>query len=1019
MRLAILHISDMHCKVDTALKPASAVAACLRELVEPIDDLIIAATGDLSFSGKAEEMAIADNYLKSLIQELHAVTQINAEVVAIPGNHDCAHPVDTALRDIVLKSIADNKGALNSPAFLEQAVSVQNDFFAWMAANGRALQVDERIIWPVRVASRAGGAVYFLCINSAWMSTLHEIQAQLFVPSDALPSPDNGTIVVTLMHHPYNWLEANNARTTRQHLEAISDVILTGHEHDAVAYSKTLSEGAIEYVEGGVFHIDADPDTSDFCIVLVDTEAQTFRAQRYSWTTDGYRTTDTSSHHPFVRASKKASDYILKPEYQTFLRDLGAQFTHRAKTLEFDDLYITPSLRRYVKMGAGGGLLKQIIDSEQILATIFAEKTVYFAGDGQAGKTSLAKQLFLAALQRGIHPVYIKGESLTNVDPNAINKVILKAYDNQYSHPNRDAFTQRPSDRKAIIVDDLPDSKLNRESKARVLEWMRTKHDYVFVFGGDFSHVEELLADMEEGHMVSTFPYYEIMEFGFLLRHKLIDKWLTLGAEHIADRETLAHRVGEVERLVDTVLGKNLLPAYPIFLLSMLQQMEAGIAVNTKSGAYGYFYEALITAALQRTSRLLDDVDTKYTYLAELAWVFKSTGCRECDTEELARFNRSHWETYRLTESPESFAREITESRILVDHGGRIGFRYKYLYYYFLARYVRDNLSEVNVAAIVDECVRDLHREEAANVMIFLTYLSKDKLIMQKLLDAARSIYQGIPPCDLDAHIAFLNTLDAAIPQILLPDGDPATARQDALRKIDDHHQPRRSSTDTSGLAGDTDPEELNQVLTLNRALKSIQIMGQILRNFSGSLKGPIKRDLAAECFAVGLRTLNAYYGLIEKHLEGMITAFADILGKDLQAMPQDQRVTVAKRIVFALTEMLCIGMIKRISSAVGAEKLLPTYEDVQETMNSLAIEFVQVGIRMDHSHAFPEKRVLDLHTKLEGNIFGQTLLSLLVANHFYMFPRSYKLRQRICQKLGIAQTPKMLPGTAEKKRRK
>jgi predicted MPP superfamily phosphohydrolase len=1019
MRIAILHISDMHCKSDTTLKPASSLAACLREQTEPIDELIIAVTGDISFSGKAEEFEVAGNYLASLKKEAHSVTGKNAEIIVIPGNHDCSHPADTALRDIVLKSVADNRGALSSPSFLEQAVSVQENFFAWLNTIGRSVETHERIVWPIRITPSGGGSIYFLCVNSAWMSTLNEIQGRLFIPAATLPSPDNDAIVITLLHHPYNWFESNNARTTRQHIEAISDVVLTGHEHDAVTYSKTFSEGSVEYVEGGVFHADTDQEISDFGIIIVDTDARTFRAQRYSWTPEGYRTTDDSSSHSYVRASTKSSDYILKMEHDAFLRDLGAQFTHCAKTLEFEDLYMTPSLRRYVKIGTGGALMKQIIDSEQVIATVFAEKTVYFAGDGQSGKSSLSKHIYRSALTRGIHPVYIKGEQLADVNTNAVDKCILKAYDEQYSHPQRDAFTQLPPERKAIIIDDLPDSPLNREAKARVLDWIRSKHDYVFVFGGDFSHVEELLADMEQGQMVSAFPHYEIMEFGFLLRHRLIEKWLTLGVEHLADRETLAHRVGEIERLVDTVLGKNLLPAYPIFILSMLQQMEAGIAVNTKSGAYGYFYEALITAALQRTSRSLDDVDTKYTYLAEFAWLLKASGVRECDQETIARFNRSHWDAYRLTHASDKFLQEMVASRIIVDYGGRIGFRYKYLYYYFLARYIRDNLTEAAVVAAVDECVRDLHKEEAANVIIFLTYLSKDKLIMQKLLDAAKAIYHDVPPCNLETHIQFLNKLDATIPQIMLPDGDPGTARQNALRKIDEHHQPQRNVADTSGLAAESSPEELNQILTLNRALKSMQIMGQILRNFSGSLKGPIKRDLAAECFAVGLRTLNAYYGLVEKHLETMISMFADVFGKNLDEMSQEQRVIIAKRIVFALTEMLCIGVIKRISNAVGAEKLLPTYEDVQATMSNLATEFVQVGIRMDHSYAFPEKRVLDLHRRLDNNVFGQTLLRVLVANHFYMFPRSYKLRQRICEKLGIVQTPKMLLGTSEKKRRK
>lgn len=649
---------------------------------------------------------------------------------------------------------------------------------------------------------------------------------------------------------------------------------------------------------------------------------------------------------------------------------------------------------------------------------MFSEKVVYFAGDGQSGKTSLAKHLFNCALQRGLLPVYIKGERLKDSSARALQSMLRKKFESQYSHPSFDKFLQMPANSKVAIIDDLPDSSLNRRAKAKAIEWLRSRCDYVFVFGGDFSHVEEMLADMEDGQLVPEMAHFELVELGYVLRSRLIEKWITLGATSNHDRESLAHKVSEVERLIDTVLGKNLLPAYPIFILSMLQQLEADTAVSTKSGAYGYLYEILITTALNKTSRSVDEIDTKYTYLSEVAWYLRCQKARECDREEMDQFNERHRTSYRLTQAPTQLLQDVIESRILVQHGSRVGFRYKYLYYYFLARYIRDNISEPDTTSAVDECVRDLHREECANVIIFLTYLSKDRAIIQKLLDCARDIFRDVPPCDLESHVEFLNKLDSAIPKILLPDSDPATAKEEVLRQKDLQHQSRRQSSDTSGLSEEHEPEELNQVLTLNRAMKSIQIMGQILRNFAGSIKGPIKKDLASECFAVGLRTLNAYYRLLEKHLEAMIDIFADIFEKNLYDIEPKKRILLGNRFIFVLTEMLCLGIVKRISNAVGSEKLLPTFEDVEESMKSLAAEFVQVGIRMDHGAQFPEKRVLDIHKRLAGNHFGQNLLSMMVANHFYLFPRNYRVRQRICEKLGIVQSKKMLIATSERKSR-
>jgi hypothetical protein len=53
-----------------------------------------------------------------------------------------------------------------------------------------------------------------------------------------------------VIHHPYNWFNADNAREIRAELENQSDLILTGHEHDAGAFTKTTYDGEHnEYLE--------------------------------------------------------------------------------------------------------------------------------------------------------------------------------------------------------------------------------------------------------------------------------------------------------------------------------------------------------------------------------------------------------------------------------------------------------------------------------------------------------------------------------------------------------------------------------------------------------------------------------------------------------------------------------------------------------------------------------------------------------------------------------------------------
>jgi hypothetical protein len=107
----------------------------------------------------------------------------------------------------------------------------------------------------------------------------------------------------------------------------------------------------------------------------------------------------------------------------------------------------------------------------------------------------------------------------------------------------------------------------------------------------------------------------------------------------------------------------------------MLQQLEAGTPLSTKSGAYGYLYEVLITTALNTTSRSVGEIDTKYTYLTEFAWSLRCQAARECDPEQMHQFNERHRTSYRLAQVPTQLLQDVIESRILVQHGSRIGFR--------------------------------------------------------------------------------------------------------------------------------------------------------------------------------------------------------------------------------------------------------------------------------------------------------------------------------------------------------
>ena len=114
----------------------------------------------------------------------------------------------------------------------------------------------------------------------------------------------------------------------------------------------------------------------------------------------------------------------------------------------------------------------------------------------------------------------------------------------------------------------------------------------------------------------------------------------------------------------------------------------------------------------------------------------------------------------------------------------------------------------------------------------------------------------------------------------MLGDGDPRDNRLRILRRIDESSKRKPELRDDDEL--DAEEEEkavVSDFFKLNSAFKTVEIIGQILRNYAGSLKGDQKVDLASDCFGLALRTLSFVYNFIERNLDGFTEFFLERLG--------------------------------------------------------------------------------------------------------------------------------------------
>jgi 3',5'-cyclic AMP phosphodiesterase CpdA len=1007
MPAVLIHISDVHFRVGHKPKPLEQVLAAIRGLnIEP-SSISLVLSGDVAYSGKTEEYESAHKYFSDLCEVIGSEFRIECKTIVCPGNHDCSFPEDTAIRDLVINDIR-SKGTLpESEGMTLQCTCVQDPFFKWIGRFDPSPSVPNyRLAWTMEIIGQDGTKIGFRILNTAWMSTIHEKQGNLFFPTSVLPEIPSVDVRISLLHHPYNWFKSANGRELRRILEETSDLVLTGHEHDYDEYTKIgRSSDPTGYVEGGVFCAD-DETMCAFNVIQIDLANSRYSVTPFIWRNDSFT---SDSEHPrwqsFVfKTSAVSRENLLSDETRRFLENPGLQLTHRAKSVTLEDIFVPPDLKNYERFDKPERMENAIIPSDVAINRLFEDRFAYILGNAQCGKTAFGKMLFLHAIRRGLTPIFLDGEGAQKWSAKHREKTVDDIIRKQYNDLLPERFWQMATEDRVIIVDGFDHINLNLKGKAQVADWLRHHFGRVFIFGGDLTQIEDLVMAPDLEDSLSGFKRYEIRPFGHFLRDVLIEKWITLGREHTIDQGEFDHKLRQTANIVNNVLGDYLLPANPVYILLLLQQLEAAIPLDTSSGSYGYFYESVLTIALQQVSRSAEDVDAKYTYLSELAWHMFQQGELEIDGEELDSFTRQHCEGFRLNKDPESLKKEIIGSHLLQQFYGRYRLTYSYFHYYFIARYMRDNINEDCVQSCIEQAAREIHREDFANILIFLTYLTKNKRVIRLVIDNAKDLFKDVEPCDLAEHVTFINRLQESIPSIVLPENDPREERRSLLRRRDQAEQntkPEKGEPKTKQEL-ETD-QEIKQLLSINRAIKVLQVLGQILRNFSGSIKKDLKAEITEVCFDVGLRVLNSFYHSLEQHLDTTLLLLADLGGKNFSELPERQRVKVAKDLIFFITEVMCLGTLRRISYAVGSETLVRTYQDVEESYDNRATRFVQLSLRLDHFGSFPTKRILDLSKEVQKDAFGLTLLRILVAEHFRMFPRSYRIQQSICAKLGIS----------------
>lgn len=667
--------------------------------------------------------------------------------------------------------------------------------------------------------------------------------------------------------------------------------------------------------------------------------------------------------------------------FEDYLDENEITLQHRQKEfISLRDIYVDPDLKI---LDEEVDKFNRVVSSLKITTPSSCPTKVAVIGEEQSGKTSLAKEILKKQIAAGGFPVLIKGSdvSITNADI-----LVDEAKSKQYA-----PTTERPT---LVVVEGVENARLNSKHLSVLLQnLMKLDLTVIFLSGKELRFNESAWKDLADAKR------YELLPFGHLLRGELINKWNSLGRETTIETAELHAANDKVTHHIDSLLRKNIVPPKPIFILMILQTLESSAPSDFSLTAYGHCYNALIQQSL-RKSKVRDELIDKYiNYLTELAYFIFNDNKSILSEEDAPIFKAQYSKKY-LIESHEKVMHDLCETGLLKSSYEGIAFSYKYIFYFYAAKYVAEN--HRSAPGVIGDLCKKMHSEKHANILIFVTYHTKDQEVLDEILSFASSIFLEETPATLDnSDTEHFEDLLNSIPGLVLESRttqDIDDSRKSALSRRDAIEQARRPESDDET---DDDLIETHTFADINRSAKAIEIIGQILRNRHGSLKIDQLNALANTAFMTGLRFLSFYFKMTKTLKNEILEELTKILEKN-GALTDGEIRDEARKLFLGICYGVSFSVIKKISFSTGNDQLTPIFKQIAAEVDTPAVHLISLCIDLEFTKRINREAILEAMKKIDSSTVAYRLLQETIIQHLYLHSIEYVDRQWLSAKLNI-----------------
>lgn len=667
----------------------------------------------------------------------------------------------------------------------------------------------------------------------------------------------------------------------------------------------------------------------------------------------------------------------LSDSFRAWTEDTEITLAHRkVDKIKLSDIFVMPDMELDNDKDA------EIVTIRNISTVVSNPGKYVLSGEEQQGKTSILKRLFAEYFESEFLPVYLDSLLISKSD---VDFVVSKALSEQYCGLSYEDFCD--SDRAIILIDNVDEIKLNKKYSNIFFESLNRKFSYaVLTCHSSYSYV---IGEVDSLH---DHVYGEILALGNKKREELVQNWISLGVEECIDEFSLYSECDDLKARLDTVVKKNIVPARPIYILMLLQMFEANSRLSLDLTSYGHCYQQLIYQAFDKAGIRKQDFDKYINILTELAWEIhlKDGGL---DEEQTKSFTQSYAERFLSVDFSTAFGKLISNS-ILDRKDSLLTFKYPYIYYFFAGKKIAESYSSSEeIKAEVKVLLDNLHREDFANILIFITHHTKDSWVLHEIQNVLHGLFDSYSVASLEkSQLEFMSDFMKKIPELVLEQREVQEERDRHNEELDRMERQNEPELDEA-------PDFLSNI---NKAFKGMEIAGQVIRNRHATLTRDSLADLAECGVNSGLRFLKHFIEISDSAKNEIVRLISSQL-KEFPNLSDREIERQAENTYLHLTYGVINSVVRKIASSVGSKEALEIYLSLERSKNTPAYTLIRQSIELQFNKRLDVDSLSSSVRFLRDNPVSIRILKEMVVQHIYMFPVDYKEKQKLSSLLGIS----------------